>query len=617
MLNQNKQSHQQELNGDLKADTEKREHPFITPPKKLLEDIIATANRNKNNVEKRGSSVAMLLRQLKQKENFLNTSEAIKILKEGFMYISHYSPLDSYFVRLTLNEIEVACLEVYPNNECVLNPTISIELDARIALEVVESNPPSFLIKGFNRTPHSFICDSVTERDAWVGLITSLLNKQTSMTEIDDSGEPLTDMGNNSTEQMYDSEIKHLQEKIESLEELSKSHYIHLLNEITSITNKLLGGTKDVAIERIQSKLNEINESLNISNSSRESKLHAQFQSLINQSNKSLSAEIGQPITIINGDIKDMKEALTKMEAELYNVIPPQDLLTQSQFSQSIYEILETQVEKANIQTEKRLEEMLKSMGNHSGRQETVNTPSHTFDRPTKNMIVSMNDKLIQLGKLHEHGVESHSQRLNQIERKLPNISSMRLEQTNDIIQIKSLLQSVDNRLARLERDRANDQQSVITKLQTMARANANDNQRGNNDKHYNYGSDSGDDVQQESMLKLEKEIKELKQLWQSEQQITQDRMSQFINMFSMLQDAHTELLTQLKKQPTEDDRINQIFDMIKELKTQQQGNDKEREELSTLTKTIHSNIVSYLPLNLETKLFSIEERLKKLSDGS
>ncbi|KAJ3261571.1 hypothetical protein HK103_005409 [Boothiomyces macroporosus] len=127
------------------------------------------------------------------------------------------------------------------------------------------------------------------------------------------------------------------------------------------------------------------------------------------------------------------------------------------------------------------------------------------IDRPTKNIIVSMNDKLIQLARLQEHTTDSHSSKLASLDKKLSVGKSTDTKEMLD--QLSSIQKTLESRITRLEKqiyESADNQKHIISLLQSKTTASSN-------------SSDSDDDHVQN----LKEEFQEFKQLWRNEQRLS------------------------------------------------------------------------------------------------
>jgi hypothetical protein len=214
------------------------------------------------------------------------------------------------------------------------------------------------------------------------------------------------------------------------------------------------------------------------------------------------------------------------------------------------------------------------------------------LDRPTKNLIIGVNDKLIQLSKLQEHSFDSLNVRLSQLEkRQIPHDS-----------ELKSLLLNVEKRLDRIEKRARDNDLDLQRILDNMGKRHSE--------------TDSDDELSERSAKTLRDDIKNIKSFIEAENQITQDRMSQFLNMFTLLQDAL--LQTSSGEQKTE------FKEMKKTMEEQSQKMAKmerllvslvnENDRILSVTTNVNAMLTKYLPLNLESKLYKIEHLLMSKS---
>jgi hypothetical protein len=218
---------------------------------------------------------------------------------------------------------------------------------------------------------------------------------------------------------------------------------------------------------------------------------------------------------------------------------------------------------------------------------------NHGLDRPTKNIIMGLNDKLIQLAKLQEHSFESIGFRIGHLEKKHVHSSDSEL---------KSLLNSIELRLDRIEKRGKDNDLDLQRILDTLSRRSSD--------------SDSDDDFT-EGRTNVRDEMKNIKTLIESESQVTQDRMNQFMNMFTILQDA---LFTNINGGNTNDlKELNGIRKIVQDQQERLVKMEKiihslanENKMVLTLATKINTTLVKYLPLNLETKLHKIEALLSE-----
>ncbi|KAI8903981.1 hypothetical protein EDD86DRAFT_249871 [Gorgonomyces haynaldii] len=186
---------------------------------------------------------------------------------------------------------------------------------------------------------------------------------------------------------------------------------------------------------------------------------------------------------------------------------------------------------------------------------ETKEQKIETWDRPTKMLLMGINDKVIQMQKHQEHDQEKIAKRLERMDDKLKRQSDVftRLEK------IEHLLQAFEKPLQR---------------------------------QHSTSSFETSSESESELLLKLEQIQKSLADQFDAfnkEHGVNQDRLRQFLSMLEILQDAHTRLAN---KSPELDD-LKPKMDKID---------------------SIHHTLISYLPLNLESKLDAIESKLGRIN---
>jgi hypothetical protein len=221
------------------------------------------------------------------------------------------------------------------------------------------------------------------------------------------------------------------------------------------------------------------------------------------------------------------------------------------------------------------------------------------IDRPTRSLISSMNDKLILLGKTQDHEFINQAQRLAQLEKKIGKLAPLSDHQESFSF-MKAVLNSLDSKLNKSEREHHHS----FEKLEKLIKSNLKEERRRPASVS-DQDSDEGDHVIEE--------LHSLKQSWEKDQKVTQDRMTQFIQIFSILQESHGELVKQLKN---ESKSVEIISKRLNEMESKNNRHNelyaRELKAVSSGIANINQTLVSYLPLNLESKLRSIEEKLLK-----
>lgn len=221
----------------------------------------------------------------------------------------------------------------------------------------------------------------------------------------------------------------------------------------------------------------------------------------------------------------------------------------------------------------------------------------YQIDRPTKALISSIQDKVIFIGKTQDHEFSSQSQKLSILEKKLSKPNPL----VEKIDSISLLVASVDEKLKMMENARRVDFEKLERIVETSLKNEKNLSSLSTDEQ-----SDSGESA-------VLDEIRELKNMWTTDQKITQDRMSQFMSMFSILQDVHGNLLGQLQRQVKAQTELEKRLEKIQaQIQLESFEKSAQMQELKTKIDNIHSILVSYLPLNLESKLRSIHNLLEQ-----
>jgi hypothetical protein len=207
------------------------------------------------------------------------------------------------------------------------------------------------------------------------------------------------------------------------------------------------------------------------------------------------------------------------------------------------------------------------------------------LDRPTKNLIIGVNDKLIQLSKLQEHSFDSINMRLSQLEKR----------QSPQDNEVKNLLLGIEKRLDRIEKRARDNDLDLQRILDNLGKRHSD--------------TDSDDELSDRNVKSLKDDIKSIKSFIEAENQLAQERMSQFLNMFTLLQDA---ILSDQQKSEVNalrrslDEQTQKTMKMERILVSLVNENDR----LLTLATNVNAMLTKYLPLNLESKLYKIEHLL-------
>ena len=162
-----------------------------------------------------------------------------------------------------------------------------------------------------------------------------------------------------------------------------------------------------------------------------------------------------------------------------------------------------------------------------------VNTSTTTggIDRPTRNLISGMNDKLIQLTKLSQHEFTATEQRWLKIDKKLSN------------------LENLPASIERIQLNQMHPRQVSTNSFDSSSKS-------------------STDEVIMEHYGHIYSELLHLKVRVENDQKLDQERMKQFMNIFSILQDAHTKLIDQQENLKLKDE-VKELKSVVGELKKQ------------------------------------------------
>ncbi|KAJ3274519.1 hypothetical protein HDV01_002647 [Terramyces sp. JEL0728] len=511
-------------------------------PKSELNSVFMT----KAPYGKPDSSVAKLLKKIKQHE----TDEVPldeKILKEGEIWYFDNLARSRAVAKLICNSVE-QLLKVYSLDGITLIATVNLTNASHVGSEIgVE---PKFIVQTITKA-FTFGVDSVTHRDTWINHIKKYVKDK----------------------QYKESEsIETLNERLEPLsaEEVAR---INLLSskiadsagQITNIVQQRINGN-DSKFEEPTFDNTEIIQKLDTDKDELSKKLEEINTKTIREISD-LIAGAGNP----------------HMESKALNSIVEEMISNEKLIRQLINKVDGIEKNITHISAEMENKEPVIS----------GTTPSFIqIDRPTKNIIVSMNDKLIQLARLQEHAADTHAAKMTSLEKR---VSTSKGIDTKEILdQVYGIQKSLDLKISKIEKqlnNAADNQKHIINLLQRKSSAHSN-------------SSDSDDD----HIQNLKDEFQDFKQLWRSEQRLSKDRMSQLVNMFSILQEAHTSILSKFKSFENSESSLK---DKIHGFEGKLDRVIHEKENSEHLITQIHTNIASFIPLNLESKLFNIEKSLR------
>ncbi|KAJ3190455.1 hypothetical protein HDU85_000753 [Gaertneriomyces sp. JEL0708] len=285
------------------------------------------------------------------------------------------------------------------------------------------------------------------------------------------------------------------------------------------------------------------------------------------------------------------------------------------------------------------------------------------LDRPTTNMITSINDKLIHVTRLIDHIQETQTSRFSALESGLKEsvapkettVSQADATSTDQILQqykltdIRDTLQSLEDRLSRVGRegqtrheimdgrlDRVMDQlkhmQRAVTKLVQveLLEANVERPQSGPDQSLMN--------EQRNILSKIRKDISDIKEHMTDD--VTLDRVNDLLSMLGISQDTHaamaerinviagniqkvenmcvdtTEIKERLAPISEINKRLDSLSDAVASLTSKPSlvdaaASPSSLSTLTRLTESIHSCLVSYLPIDLDTRLTSIQAAIQ------
>ncbi|KAJ3041847.1 hypothetical protein HDV00_008551 [Rhizophlyctis rosea] len=216
-------------------------------------------------------------------------------------------------------------------------------------------------------------------------------------------------------------------------------------------------------------------------------------------------------------------------------------------------------------------------------------SPPHptSFDRPTSQMIMGMNDKMVRVTKLMEHCADMWEGKVREFEGRVENVE-------------KGVAGGDRERAHRSSSDWkeiADDVASVGIKLVGMASGVGE--VRHNLDRVIDLlQGDDGTNVLEEvkeTLKGMNHQLKDVKDRV-SHSAVTSDRLSALISMMEIIQDEVTKLGSAIPKHTS---TSNTTLDTT---------------HLTNMVESIHTSLVSYLPIDLDTKLTTIQHTLNTLS---
>ncbi|KAI8924155.1 hypothetical protein BC831DRAFT_315881 [Entophlyctis helioformis] len=295
------------------------------------------------------------------------------------------------------------------------------------------------------------------------------------------------------------------------------------------------------------------------------------------------------------------------------------------------------------------------------------------IDRPTKNLMVSMNEKLIQLSKLYEHMQQSLLSRMSTLEERLVRSqTSMQSEQIGAhgigtrleklVVEVRSDLTTVNDRVAKLGREQTSFSASTTGSLGRLLSAmdtliDGHHSTVTSDDDRGSTSSGVSSAATQLNAASVVEGLAQIRHVMTKESENTSARMSQLLNMYGILQEAHAQLASKVGDQvsrecavaaATQADHVSlrqvvgEVRDSIRKLDarldTVVQALDQQRPlpagsahggssalgngsssvgANGKLLESIHSTLVNYLPLDLEQKLASIDAAVRDMRSVS
>ncbi|TPX60806.1 hypothetical protein PhCBS80983_g01546 [Powellomyces hirtus] len=320
------------------------------------------------------------------------------------------------------------------------------------------------------------------------------------------------------------------------------------------------------------------------------------------------------------------------------------------------------------------------------------------LDRPTTNMITSINDKLIHLSRLIDHVQETQTTRFSSVDERLQaalpggggngdadETDTQQMITLHKLTDIRNSMENVEERLGRVGREaqtrhdvvdgrleRIADQlkymHRTITKLvqvgmlgngdEACATINAGsesvggqNNSSNNNNNSNNNGIVASLSDQRALLGRMRDELVDIKE--QLADDVTGDRMKDLLAMFAISQDTHSavaEKVERIEKMTLRQvdavaaiekqvggvvgkgtdgtaESADQTYVLLREVASQldrlgpatstHSSSNSCNSEILRLVESIHSCLVSYLPIDLDSRLTSIQSSLTSLSRSS
>ncbi|KAJ1330550.1 hypothetical protein BSLG_009312 [Batrachochytrium salamandrivorans] len=280
-------------------------------------------------------------------------------------------------------------------------------------------------------------------------------------------------------------------------------------------------------------------------------------------------------------------------------------------------------------------------------------------DRPTKSLMISMNEKLIQLHKLYEHAQQSTLSRFSSLEERLtrshvfsqaeradPLGSTYHIEQT--IKEIKNDVLESTERLSRMSREQSGHVSSTASSLyqilqQIQELSVGSPNKLSGSGK---FEGASSDRALCASVSAMEAKLAQIQANLKTDCEGTTGQLNQLITMFSIQQEMISKLKDDMNgikvgsdvayglkgagKTHSVPDEISQALKSMDERigtltkaiqgsqgagieTTNTTGVAESTKNTSNMLQSIHTTLVNYLPLNLEQKLAIIETSVADL----
>ncbi|KAJ3055102.1 hypothetical protein HK097_011477 [Rhizophlyctis rosea] len=222
----------------------------------------------------------------------------------------------------------------------------------------------------------------------------------------------------------------------------------------------------------------------------------------------------------------------------------------------------------------------------------------HTFDRPSSQMIVGMNDKLVRVTKLVEHVADSWEGKIREIQGRVGSHTETGGGDVSGVYarELASAVEDVEKRVKGVGKDVG----EVDSKVGGMVKRFEEVRENVENVVDLLRGDDGSSVIEElkEFVGSLGEQVKDVRDRVM-DSSVTSERLSALVSMMEVIQEGVSKLGGGAKSSTTTSSTAQEIS------------------RLTNMTESIHHSLVSYLPIDLDTKLNSIQHTLTTLSHSA